>query len=43
MGWGNESLFNDPGHMTKMAVMPIYGKNVKNLLLRNQKADDLET
>ena len=25
--------------MTKMAVMPIYGKN----LLRNQKADDLET
>ena len=29
--------------MTKMATMPIYGKNLKNLLLRNQKADDLES
>ena len=29
--------------MTKMDVIPIYGKNLKNLLLRNQKADDLET
>ena len=26
------------GHMTKMAAMPIYGKN-----LRNQEADDIET
>ena len=26
-----------------MAAMPIYGKNLKNILLRNQKADDLET
>ena len=34
---------NGPGHMTKMAAMPIYGKNFKNLLLWNQKADDLET
>ena len=34
---------NGPCHMTKMAAMPIYGKNLKNLLLRNQKADDLET
>ena len=32
-----------PGHMTKMAAMSIYGKNFKNLLLRSQKADDLET
>ena len=40
MGWGNE---NSPGHMTKMAAMPLYGKTLKNLLLRNQKADDLET
>ena len=32
-----------PGHMTKMAAMPIYVKNLTNLLLRNQKADDLET
>ena len=29
--------------MTKMAAMPIYGKNYKNLLLHNQKVDDLET
>ena len=29
--------------MTKMATMPIYDKNLKDLLLRNQKADDLET
>ena len=35
---------NSPGHITKMAAMPIYGKNLKkNLLLQNQKADDLET
>ena len=33
---------NGPGHMTKMAAMPIYGKTLKNLL-RSQKADDLET
>ena len=31
---------NGPGHMTKMAAMPIYGK--KNLLW-NRKSDDLET
>ena len=29
--------------MTKMAAVPIYGKILKNLLLRNQKADDLES
>ena len=33
---------NGPGHMTKVAAMPIYGKNIKNLLLWNQKADKLE-
>ena len=43
MGWGNESLFNRPGHMTKMALMPIYGKTLKNLFLWNQKVDDIET
>ena len=32
-----------PGHMTKMAAMPIYGKNVKNLPLQNHWADCLET
>ena len=32
------------GHMTKMAATPIFGKNLlKNLLLQNQKASDLET
>ena len=34
---------NGLGHMTKMAAMPIYGKNLKKFLLWNQKADDLET
>ena len=40
---GMKVCSNDPGHMTKMATMPIYGKNIKNLLLWNQKADDLES
>ena len=32
------------GHMTKMAAMPIYGKNcLKNLLSRNHLADFDET
>ena len=39
---GTKFCSNDPGHMTKMAAMPVYGKNLKTLL-RNQKADDLET
>ena len=34
---------NGLGHMAKMAAMPIYVKNLINLLLRNQKADDVET
>ena len=34
---------NVHGHITKIASMPIYGKNFQNLLLRNQEADDLET
>ena len=29
MGWGNESCSNGPAHMTKMAAMPISGKNLK--------------
>ena len=29
--------------MTKMAAMPIYGKNLKNPLLQNQLTNDLET
>ena len=42
---GKKDCSNGPGHMTKMAAMPkrVYGKNLKKNLLRNQKADDLET
>ena len=36
MEWENKSLFNGPGHMTKMAAFT-------NFLLWNLKADDLET
>ena len=34
---------NGPGNMTNMAAMLIYGKNIKNLSLWNQMADDLES
>ena len=41
---GTKVCSNGPGHITKMAAMPIYGKNLKkNLLLRIQKADGLES
>ena len=40
---GTKVCINGPGHMTKMAAMPIYGKNLKNLLLQNRKSYDLET
>ena len=40
---GTKVYINGPGHMTKMAAMPIYGKNLKNLLLQNHKSYDLET
>ena len=34
----------NPGHMTKMAAMPIYGKKtLKNLLLQNRWTDFNET
>ena len=39
---GTKVYSNGPGHITKMASMPIYDKNLKTLLW-NQKADDLET
>ena len=42
-GGGTKIYINGLGHMTKMADMPIYGKNHKNLLLKNQKSYDLET
>ena len=38
---GTKVCSNGLGRMTKMAAVPIYGKNLKkNLLLWNQKADD---
>ena len=29
MGWGTKVCSNGPGHMTKVAALPIYGKNLK--------------
>ena len=40
---GTKIYINGPGYMTKMAAMPIYGKNLKNFLLQNQRSYDLET
>ena len=35
---------HNPGHMTKMAAMPIYGKkHLKNVLLQNRLADFQKT
>ena len=42
-GKGAKFYINGPGHITKMAARPIYGKNLKNILLQNQKSYDLET
>ena len=39
---GTKVYMNVPGHMTKMAAIPIYGKTLKNLL-QSQKSYDLET
>ena len=33
---------NGPGHMTKMATIPIYGKNMKNSSSLEPKGLDLE-
>ena len=40
---GTKVCSNGPAHMTKMAAIPICNKNLKNVLLRNQKADDIES
>ena len=40
---GTKVCSNGSGNMTKMAAMPIYDKNLKNLLLWNQKAFEFET
>ena len=42
MGWGNERMLNGLSHMTKIAPMPIYGENFKNLL-QNWMAKTIET
>ena len=42
-GIGMKIYTNELGHMTNVAAMPIYGKNLKNLLLQNQQTDGLET
>ena len=39
---GTKVCSNGPGHMTRMADMPIYGKNMKNSFLWNPNVDDLE-
>ena len=43
--WDGETkgYSNGTCHMTKMAARPYMVKTLKNLLLRNQMADDLET
>ena len=38
---GNKIYISCPGHMTKMAAMPIYDKTFKNLILQNNKSYDL--
>ena len=38
---GTEVCSNGSGHMTKIAALLINGKHLKNLLIRNQKADTL--
>ena len=34
---GTKVCSNDPGHMTKMAAMPIYGKNLKKIFFSGTK------
>ena len=38
---GTKVCINGPGHITKMAAMPIYSKTFNDL--QNQKSYDLET
>ena len=37
MGWGNENCSNGPSHMTKIAAMPVYGKNLKKTFFSGTK------
>ena len=41
--WGTKVFSTGPGHMTKMAATPMYGKNTLNLLLWNKKVGDIVT
>ena len=41
--WGMIDYSNDPGYMTSMAAMPYMVKTLKNILLCNQTADNLES
>ena len=40
---GRRKFVQTSGHMTKMAAMSIYGKNLKKSSFPDQKAYDLET
>ena len=40
---GTKFCSNGPGHMTNMAAIPYMVKTLKNLLLWNQKANNLES
>ena len=42
-GGGTKVCINGPGHMTKMAAMPIYGKNLKKSSSPEPESYDLET
>ena len=43
LGWDNKNLLNSAGHMTKMAAMPIYCKNLKKIFFsRTQKSKTLK-
>ena len=43
LGRGTKVCINGPGHMTKMAAMPIYGKNLKQSSSLNRWIDFNET
>ena len=40
---GTKVYWNGRGHMTNMATMPIYGKNIRKSTSRESKADDQES
>ena len=37
MGWGTKVCSNGPGHMTKVAAMPVYGKPLKIFFSRTKR------